>query len=145
MANFKSDNSGTWFFYDSENESEGGICLRELSTEEYDRIEKLTVTIKKKWKHGQPYDDRKEDERLARRLRFDFCIVDWKKTSLDNVELECDTDNKVKMMKILDFAKFVANSLSDLTDANKSLEEARAKNFGTTSNGKLKSPIVKTV
>lgn len=140
MPNFKSENPGTWFYYNSEDESQGGVCLRELSTDEHQRIEKLTVKTKKKFKHGAAYDVKEVDEKLAAKLQWDFCIVDWSKTSLDSQELECNSENKVKMMKVIDFVKHVVDSLNDLTDANKSLEEARLKNSESSSNGNLTSP-----
>lgn len=143
MRNFKSANPGTWFYYDPDNEDQGGVCLRELSTVEYERIERITVKTKKKFKHGVPYDDVQTDDHLAFKLRWDFCIVDWSKTCLDSQELDCDSDNKVKMMKVVDFVKFVANSLDELVDSNKSIEEARPKNLGTSSNGSSKSQTVK--
>ena len=135
MPNFKSENPGTWFYYNPDDESQGGVCLRELSTDEYERIERLTVKTKKKVIRGVAVDDKKVDERLASKLRWDFCIVDWSKTILDDQELECNSENKVKMMKVIDFVKHVVDSLNELVDANKSLEEARVKNSGSSSNG----------
>jgi len=142
MPNFKSENLGTWFPYDPDNEDAGGVCLRELSTEEYEKIEKLTVKISKKFKRGQFIEDKKVDERLASRLRWSYCITGWKKTSLDGKELECTNVNKVKMMKVVDFVKHVVDSLNELVDSNKSLEEARLKNSESSSKGKSKDQTV---
>ena len=145
MPNFKSENPGTWFPYDPDDESQGGVCLRELSTDEYEKIERLTVKTRKKFKHGAAYDDTTEDKKLASRLRWDYCIVDWKKTHLDGQEIECNTENKVKMMKVIDFVKHVVDSLSELVDANKSLEEAKAKNSESSSNGSSDQSTAPTV
>jgi hypothetical protein len=145
MANFKSENQGTWFFYNPKKEKDGGVCLRELSTDEHTRIEKITTRKRKKFKGGQPYDDVQVDEELASKLRWDYCIVDWSKTELDGQELECNSDNKVKMMKVIDFVKFVVNNLDTLVDSNKSLEEARVKNFGPSSSGDRASQTVNRV
>ena len=142
MPNFKSENPGTWFPYNPDDESQGGVCLRELSTDEYDRIERLTVKRTRKFKHGASYDDIKEDKKLASKMRWDYCITDWKKTELDSQELECTTENKVKMMKVIDFVKHVVDSLGELIDANKSLEEARLGNLPSSSNGSSDEPIV---
>lgn len=142
MPNFKSENPGTWFYYDPDDESQGGVCLRELSTDEHARIERLTVKKKKKFKRGVPYDDVQTDEKLASKLRWDFCIVDWKKTCLDGQELECNSENKVRMMKVIDFVKHVVDSLNELVDTNKSLEEARLKNSESSSNGNSEEPTV---
>lgn len=144
MADFKSENPGTWFFYNPDDESRGGVCLRELSTDEHDKIERITVKTRKKFRRGVAYDDVQTDEKLARKMQFDFCIVDWSKTNLDSQELECNIENKVKMMKVIDFVKHVADSLNELTETNKSLEEARAKNSESSSNGISTSPTAKT-
>lgn len=135
MPNFRSENPGTWFYFNSDNESAGGVCLRELSTDENGRIERLTVKTKKRIIRGIPVDDKKVDEKMAARMRWDFCIVDWKAVVLDDQELECNSENKVKMMKVIDFVKHIVDSLSELVDMNKSLEEARLKNSGNSSNG----------
>lgn len=145
MPNFKSENPGTWFYYNPEKEDQGGTCLRELSIDESERIDRLTIKTKKKVIRGVPVDIKTVDEKLASKLRWDFCIVDWSKTNLDGVEQECNTENKVKMMKVIDFVKHVVDSLNELVDVNKSLEEVRGKNSGSSSNGKQESPTVKTV
>ena len=128
MPNFKSENPGTWFYYNPDDESQGGVCLRELSTDEFERIERVTTKHKKKVMRGVLVDDAEVDERTASKLRWDYCIVDWKNTSLDGQEVKCDSDNKVKMMKVIDFVKHVVESLNDLVDMNKSLEDSRLKN-----------------
>ncbi len=145
MINFESKNLGTWFYYNPDNEDQGGVCLRELSTDEHQRIEQLTSKTKKKFKHGNPYDDTKVDEKLASKLRWDFCIVDWKGTSLDGQECECTSENKVKLMKVIDFVKFVVDNMLDLTDSNESLAKARLKNSGSSSSGESKSQTAKPV
>ena len=110
MPNFSSQNPGTWFYYNPDDESQGGVCLRELSTDEYEKIERLTVKKKKKFKHGVTFDDIQENKVLASKLRWEYCITDWKKTELDGQELECNAENKVKMMKVIDFVKHVVDS-----------------------------------
>lgn len=142
MPNFSSKNPGTWFYYNPDDESQGGVCLRELSTDEYERIERLTIKKKRKFKHGAPYEDIEEDKKLASKLRWDYCITDWTKTSLDGQELECKSENKTKMMKVIDFVKHVVDSLNELVDANKILEELRVKNSPSSSNGSIENSIV---
>ena len=135
MPQFSSTQKGTWFYFDPENESSGGVCLRELTTDESQRIDKLTVKKKKKFRRGIAYDDIETDEKLASKLRWDFCITDWKEVSLDGEQLECTTENKVKMMKVVDFVKHIVNSLEVLVETNATLEEARVKNLENTSSG----------
>lgn len=143
MPEFSSKNEGQWFYFDPDNESLGGVCLRELPPDEFERIEKLTVKTKRRFKRGAWVDDVTIDMKLQSRLRWDYCIVGWDKVELDGKLLECTTDNKVKMMNVTDFVKHVADSLSELVDTNKSLEEARVKNSGTSSSDKSKSPTAK--
>jgi len=133
MPNFDSTNQGTWFYFDPTNEKLGGTCLRELTPDEFNRIERLTVKKRKKIKRGVAYDDIETDERLASKLRWDFCITDWKEVNLDGQGLECTTENKVKMMKVTDFVKHVVDSLETLVETNKALEEARVKNLSPSS------------
>ena len=137
MPQFNSANTGTWFYFDSTNEKLGGVCLRELTTDEYNQIERLTVKKTKKIKRGVPYDDIQTNEKLASKLRWDFCITDWKEVNLDNQLLECTIDNKVKMMKVTDFVKHVVDSLEKLVEMNETIEEARAKNLPSSSNGSV--------
>ena len=142
MLNFNSANEGQWFFFDPDNEELGGICLRELAPEEFDRIEKITVKHKKKVIRGAMFDDVKEDTKTKSKMRWDYCIVDWEGISLDGTEMECTSENKQKMMKVTDFVKFVADSLSDAVEVNKALEEARVKNSLNSSKDNSASPTV---
>lgn len=142
MLNFKSENKGTWFYFDPTDESAGGVCLRELTTEEYENIEKLTVKTSKKFKRGQWVEDKKVNEKLASKLRWSYCITDWNKVALDGVELDCTNDNKVKMMKVLDFVKHVVDSLNELVDSNKSIEESKLKNSESSSNDNSENQTV---
>jgi len=100
---------------------------------------KLTVKSRKRVIRGVLVDDSKVNEKLAWRLRWDFCIVDWREVSLDGQQLECTTDNKVKMMNVTDFVKFVVDSLETLVETNKALDEARLKNSENSSNGNTES------
>lgn len=135
MLDLNSENIGTWFYFDPGNPDAGGVCLRELSTEENARIEKLTVTVKKKFKRGAWIEDKTTDEKLASKLRWGFVIVDWKNVSIDGQVVECTTENKVRAMKIINFVKIIVDNLEELTEANTALEEARAKNLKNSSNG----------
>lgn len=145
MLDLNSKNIGTWFYFDPENEAAGGVCLRELTAEELTRIENLTVTIKKKFKRGAWIEDKIVDEKLASKLRWDFCIVDWKEVSIDGQVLECTAENKVRAMKIINFVKIIVDNLEELTETNIALKEARAKNSESSSNGNAEDAHAKTV
>jgi len=143
MLDLNSDNKGKWFYFDPDNPKAGGVCLRELTTDENLRIEKLTVTKKRKFKRGAWIEDTTTNEELASKLRFDFCIVDWKEVAIDGRKVECTKDNKVLAMKIINFVKIILESLEELTDSNEALKEARLKNSPTTSHGKTDRSTVK--
>jgi len=144
MLELNSDNKGTWFYFDPDNPDAGGVCLRELTPEENLRIEKLTVTTKKKFKRGAWIEDKTTDHKLAAKLRWGFVIVDWKKVSIDGKEVKCTPENKDKAMKIIDFVKIIVDNLEDLTETNESLKEARVKNLPPISDGKTGQVTVKT-
>ncbi len=135
MINFNSKNEGQWFYFDESDHNQGGICLRELSTDQLDGIEKLTVTRTKKFKHGVAYDDTVTNKVLASKLRWRYCIVDWKDIQIDGVDAECNDENKVTLVKITDFVKFIVDCLEKLTETNIALEEARAKNLDPSLDG----------
>lgn len=133
MVNFSSKNEGTWFYFDDDDHDKGGVSLRELSTDQIEQIERITVKTKKKFKRGVAYDDVTTNEKLANKLRWDYCIVDWKNIALDGSELECTRDNKEKMMKVIDFIAWLADQIEKLTEMGGAIEEARLKNSENTS------------
>jgi len=145
MPNFDSSNIGTWFYFDPANEELGGVCLRELTNDEVVRIERMTVKKRKKFRRGIAYDDFDTDEKLASKMRWDFCITDWKEINLDSKPLDCTVENKVKIMNVIDFAKFLVDSLEKLVDTNRTLDEARVKNLPNSSNGKTEPTVAKSV
>ena len=135
MVNFKSDNAGEWFYFDEDNQDAGGVCLRQLTADEIDSIERVTVKTTKKFKRGVAYDDVDTNKRLQDKLTWRYVIVDWKGISIDGNPVECNKENKDKVMKITDFVNFIAPCLETLTEQNKSLEEARVKNLPTSADG----------
>ena len=145
MANFNSSNPGQWYYFDESNPELGGVCLRELSAHEMTRIQKITVKERRKVISGKVVQVQDENTELSNRLTWDYCITDWKNVQLDGKDLECTTENKVKMMKCIDFAKFISECLSNLVSTNRTLEEARLKNSGTISNGCSTNQTVKPV
>lgn len=136
MPKFKSESLGKWFYF-NDDEAQGGVQLRELTTDEHRRIEKLTVKHKMKFERGtgRRYDDATTDEKLVDKLRWDFCIVDWKEVYLDGQELACTAENKVKMMKVTDFVKVLVDWFEELAETNESLRSSQAKNLESSSNG----------
>lgn len=137
MPFFDIESKGQWFYFDPNNEALGGVCLRAPTAEETERIEKLTVTVKKKFKRGVWREDKTTDTKLASKLMWDFCIVGWKQVVLerDAPPADCTKENKVKAVKNWEFLRFCNEHLDELMEADTALEEARVKNSETSSSG----------
>lgn len=146
MINFKSESKGTWFYFDEENHSLGGICLRLPTSAEYDDIHRLTVKSGKPDYHrGQRYETTKTNEKLAHKLSLRKFIVDWKDISLDGTPMDCTDENKEKMVKVTDFQLFLGECIEQMVEGNKTIEAARVKNFESSADGNADSSIVKPV
>jgi len=145
MANFSKKDEGKWFYFDASDESVGGVKLRLLPPNEEDRIQKLTVTTKQKPIRGIMVETKTTDEKMKNRLTYDGWIVDWKDVELDGKIMSCTEDNKVTMMEVTDFARFVLESIISLGESNATIEEAKLKNLRNTSNGKKQNPIANDV
>lgn len=142
MLNLSSKDEGTWFYFSPENHELGGVCLRELTPDEHQRIEKLT-TRKGKFQfdpvsHAR-VREKLQDEKLASEERWDYCITDWKEVAIDGEPVEPTRANKVRAMKITSFVKFIVASLETLVDSNEEFEEARLKNLPSSSSDNAKS------
>lgn len=138
MIDFKSKVTGTWFYFDEDNQDLGGICLRMPTSAERDDIERLTVKPGKPDYHrGQRFETEKTDKKLAYKLSLRKFIVDWKGVSLDGKPVECNDDNKEKLVKVNDFSLFLGNSMEELMEGNATIEEARVKNLETSPSGDL--------
>lgn len=142
MANFTSKNEGTWFYFDINDESLGGVKLRLLSPKEEDNIERLTVKKKQVPKRGMIMEVKTTDEKMKNRMTYDGWIMDWSDISLDGSTMSCTTENKIKMMEITDFARFVVDSVLTLTETNKTIDEARVKNLEISSGGRKQNQTV---
>lgn len=145
MANFSSENKGTWFFFDELDESLGGVCLRLMSPDEEDRIERLTVKKKQKPSRGVMMEVKTVDSKMKDRLTYDAWITDWKNVELNNKPVSCTTENKVAMMRVTDFARFVVDNILNLSETNKTIEEAKAKNLESSSGGKKQKSLANDV
>jgi len=137
MPFFDIKSKNEWCYFDSAKEALGGVCLRVPTAEETERIEKLTVAVKKKFKRGVWREDKTTNTELASKLMWDFCIVDWKEVVLDKdaPPAECTSENKVRAVKNWEFLRFVNDKLDELMEADTAIEEARAKNLKDSSDG----------
>ena len=145
MPNFSSKNEGTWVFFDSNNESLGGVCIKLLSPVEEEQIQKLTTTKKMNIIRGQQNEVVETNEKLRNELLYDLWITDWKNVELDGKPMKCTKLTKLQMMKSTDFARFVLDGLVLLSNTNKAIEEARVKNLSDTSSGNTADSAAKDV
>jgi hypothetical protein len=116
MANFNPENTGTWFYFDESDESQGGICVRTITLSELTRIDKITVSKKDKFKAGVRYEEVKVDEKTANEMRYDYIICDWNNVCISGSEVECTKENKIKLMNDPNFVNFVLKSIDELQD-----------------------------
>lgn len=138
MAQFKSENVGTWYYFDPTDEAAGGVCLRLPTEEEYRHIDKVTIiSKKKKVVKGVLYDDIKRDEAKNRKLQWRVMIADWKVVHLDDQPLECTDENKDKMRKVNTFKIWLGGKIDNLLEEAADLKEALAKNSETSSSGSV--------
>jgi len=137
MAQFSSEDVGTWYFFDPTNEAAGGVCLRLPTEEEYRFIDKATIISKKKKAvQGVLYDDIKHDEVKQTKLRWRVMITNWKNVCLDNdTPLDCTDENKDRMRKVNTFKIWLGGKIENLLEEAAELKEALAKNSPTSSNG----------
>lgn len=141
MAQFSSEDVGTWYHFDPTDEAAGGVCLRLPTEEEYRFIDKTTViSSKKKAYKGVLYDDIKHDEVKQTKLRWRVMIIDWKNVCLDNQPLKCTDENKDRMRKVNTFKIWLGGKIEKLLEEAEELKEALAKNLPTSSNGSVEEP-----
>ncbi|KKM77071.1 hypothetical protein LCGC14_1373790, partial [marine sediment metagenome] len=136
VVEFQGKVTGIWFNFIEESPELGSVCLRLPTSEEYEEIRNLTVKPGKPDYHrGQRYETEKTNEILSRKLSLRKFIVDWKEVSLDGQVMDCTDENKEKMIKVQDFQLFIGVCIEKLVDGNKTIEEARVKNSGSSVNG----------
>ena len=133
--NFASSNEGKWFDFDANDPSKGGVQIRVLSLDETKRIDKLAVKTRMKPMRGQMVKIEDVNEELQDRLRWDYCIVDWKDVTLDGKPLPCTTENKVALMKNVRFINFLVDKINELTEELEISSEDSEKNSETSSSG----------
>lgn len=119
-------NPGTWFDLDGG----GRICLRSLSTEEAIAISKKTTKTKVEYKAGQRFSFEETDDDKQFSLMWDAVIIAWEGVeTADGKELECNTENKLKLMKKSPvFARMIRGFAEKLTELDAAEKEEEVKN-----------------
>lgn len=135
MVDFNTSNSGTWFWFDNDDQSLGGVCLRELTEKELKSIEKATTKIRHVYENGRLTESKEVNTDLERKLVINYCITDWKNVSINGEPVECNITSKEKIITSLDFMKFLNGCLEHLRKRNVAIEEARLKNLENLSSG----------
>jgi len=96
MIRFESNKKGTWFYLDEDNHDAGRICLRELTLDEIEEIDKKTVRREMKVIHGIAYNDEKTDEKNDNLSVTQPQTIDLTQdvTIKQNVQAPCDQGSK---------------------------------------------------
>ncbi len=152
--NFDLDNSsGEWFpFFASEVGTDGKItysepepgagkvCLRMADADtmakihaqtRIKKVEYVLNTQTKKMERIEYETQTPEQEKKEREMLWDFVIVDWEKTKFfdrNGAEILCTPANKVKMMAIPVFARFISRCLEVFGRAAVEAKEVAEKN-----------------
>ena len=123
-------NEGTWFCFDDDKPKEGRICLRTLSPNDIERIDRETVKTEKEYKRISRRDPLQRFEYLVtdtikrQEMQWDALIVDWENLEDDKGPVECNTKNKIRMMgEYANFALFVGRCVEKLVADQPSFED----------------------
>jgi len=109
--------TGTKFFFDEEDESQGFVVIKLLNTAEIEKIEKSCVKFSPQAFKGQIRDKRTCDDKKYFELTYDAIILNWDNVELDGEVIECNLANKAKMMRENNlFASFIIDCLAKLTE-----------------------------
>jgi hypothetical protein len=119
---FDLENKGSFFEFE---DGSGGVTVRLCTPEDFEKIQDETTTEKRKKVKGKWEKITKPNEKLAEKMIFFHCIVDWNGVKDGHgVELECNDENKLKMMKkSIPFATFFAECIESLT--NEAVQEGK--------------------
>jgi hypothetical protein len=144
-------NTGEWFtFFESEVKEDGStvyhkpkknagrVCFRVADADTMDGIYEKTRTRAKEWVHNPKtramerwtgFDQTPEQEKLERRLLWDYAIVGWDKL-MDKTgkEIPVTIDNKMKLMAIPAFMRFANRCLQLISGAQEERKEELEKN-----------------
>jgi len=136
MVDFASNDKGTWFNFDDNDPSMGGVQLRLLTPLEEDDIDRQVTKVTQKPHRGLMLESRKVDTKLRNKLTYPKWIMGWNNIELDGKQLECTPVNILIMMtKVTIFARFVLDKILEMGDETSIIEAARVKNLPTSSSG----------
>jgi len=119
-------------------ENAGRVQIRISNPEVVEDIQAKTRKKVQEWVHnpktramerGTYYDQTEVQEKKEREMIWDYAIQDWKNLlDKDEKEIPCTLENKLKLMNIPQFARFIGRCLQLITGANIESEEVAGKN-----------------
>lgn len=127
---FITEDQGTWFYFDEDDEKKGGVKIRILRPSDYKEIAKKTQKKRSEYRRNQRYEWFDTDTELEQRLTWDYCIVDWTGVEgADGKEMKCTKENKSLLMdNSMQFLSFVTNALDVLNQDQLNRESDSEKN-----------------
>lgn len=139
FAFFRSEikEDGTVEYLDPEADA-GKVCLRIADADCIERIQSQTRKKQAEFVRNPStramervvyFDQTPAQEKKERELIWDWAIQDWKGIlNADGDPIPCTTENKLRLMNIPQFARFVGRCLQLITGANAKTSEAEVKN-----------------
>ncbi len=110
------NDKGTWFYFNEEDESQGGICLRVMPEQKRLEINKRINSPKTKIKKGVSYVEENINLKLMIGLLLDYHILDWSNIVVDGEEVECTYENKSMLNNDPAFSHFVDAKVEKLQE-----------------------------
>ena len=134
---FSTENPGTWFYFNDDNEDDGGICMRVLSLAETTTLDKRFKKVKVEYKRGNRFEVEKVDDVGYDKAMWDVVILDWKEVcDGEGKPLECTKENKYMLMQgSVAFATFITEKTEVLSKMSILDSEDAAKNSLKSQNG----------
>jgi hypothetical protein len=127
---FSTENLGTWFYFNEDNEDDGGVCIRILSLAETTALDKKFKKTRIEYKRSNRFEVPVLDEEGYDKAMWDTVITDWSNVcDSEDKPRECTKDNKYDLMtRSVAFATFVTEKTEALSKLGISDAEDLAKN-----------------
>ena len=119
-------------------EGAGKVCLRVADAEIIEKINTQTREKKAEWifnpgtqemERKTYFDQTPEQSRKEREMIWDYAIVDWKDfIDKDGNVISCTLENKMKLMRIAVFMRFVNHCIQLINESLLNAEERISKN-----------------
>jgi hypothetical protein len=123
-------NPGAWFNFDDNDPDTGKILIRVMTSGKLAEVRDKTMQTKVEYKNNQRFEFQDPDYDARDLIIWDYCIVDWVDlVDDDGTQIECTTDNKIKLMnEHVNFSLFVESCLDKLNVQHEIHKEYSEKN-----------------